>query len=230
MATRSSDPAGAQAEAPFADLEVVQDDTDLTVAVVGLSAIYRYGLLAALAAAAIRGVVPVTEHDWSLLLGGVEPFVVVVPQERAAEVGQVLAGAPVPVPVVQVLADLSVPRCAQALGDGATGLLLADADLADVVGVVRAAAAGETLLPRAVARELCGTAGAQAPELRSHELSWLRRLADAWTVASLARQTHCSEREMYRLLNGVYSRLGATNRTEALLLAQRYGLLDDRSS
>jgi hypothetical protein len=32
---------------------------------------------------------------------------------------------------------------------------------------------------------------------------------------------------MYRLLGGLYARLGAGNRTEALLLAERWGLLQE---
>ncbi len=209
------------------DLEVVHDASVLTVVVVGLPTIYRLGLLATLAAGGIRGLAPSSSGEWSALLDGAEPLIVVVAQEHAAGLQDVLAAASSTVPVVQVLADLSAERCGQALGDGATGVLLVDADLGDVVTVVRAAAASETLLPRQVAASLCGTTGAPPPELRPQEVQWLRRLADAWTVGSLARKAGCSEREMYRLLNGVYSRLGATNRTEALLRAQRHGLLDD---
>jgi DNA-binding CsgD family transcriptional regulator len=58
----------------------------------------------------------------------------------------------------------------------------------------------------------------------------LRHLADSGTVASLARTVGYSEREMYRLLGGVYARLGASNRTEALLLAERWGLLEGEAS
>ena len=230
MTTLSRDRAGADREGRAgADLEVVVDASELTVAVVGLPTIYRFGLLAALAAAGIRGAAPASGAEWAALLDGPESLVVVVAQEQAGELEPVLAPVRQSVPVVQVLADLSAERCAQALGDGATGVLLVDADLADVVTVVRSAAARETLLPRQVAASLCGSTSAPVPELRPQELRWLRRLADASTVASLARQSGCSEREMYRLLNGLYNRLGATNRTEALLRAQRSGLLDDRS-
>jgi DNA-binding NarL/FixJ family response regulator len=228
MTTLSRDLAGPDADpGAAADLAVVHDDADLTVAVVGLPTIYRFGLLAALASAGIRGTVPASSSDWSVLLDGAEPLVVVVSQEAAAGLEQVLAAARSAVPVVQVLADLSAERCAQALGDGASGVMLVEADLGDVVTVVRAAAAHEALLPRQVALSLCGASGTPLPELRPQELQWLRRLADASTVAGLARQSGYSEREMYRLLNGVYARLGATNRTEALLRAQRHGLLDD---
>lgn len=230
MTTLSRDRAGPEPDPGAArDLAVVRDDADLTVAVVDLPTIYRYGLLAALAAAGIRGTTPTSPSEWAGLLDGVEPLVVVVSEKGAAQLEQVLADADPAVPVVQVLTDLSAERCAHALGEGATGVLRVEADLGDVVAVVRAAAAQETLLPRKVAVSLCGATGAPVPELRAQELQWLRRLADAATVASLARQSGYSEREMYRLLNGVYARLGATNRTDALLRAQRHGLLDDVS-
>jgi DNA-binding CsgD family transcriptional regulator len=65
------------------------------------------------------------------------------------------------------------------------------------------------------------------PQLLPVERDWLRYLADLGTVAGLARSLGCSEREMYRKLGGVYARLGASNRSEALELARRRGLLGD---
>ncbi|HEX8630188.1 MAG TPA: hypothetical protein VF755_18680, partial [Catenuloplanes sp.] len=57
------------------------------------------------------------------------------------------------------------------------------------------------------------------------EVSWLRALVDGVTVASLARAVGYSQREMYRVLASLYARLGADNRTGALLHADRWGLL-----
>ncbi len=52
-------------------------------------------------------------------------------------------------------------------------------------------------------------------------------LAHGATIASISRRFNHSEREMYRLLSRTYQRLGARNRTDALLLAQRFDLLDE---
>ena len=52
-------------------------------------------------------------------------------------------------------------------------------------------------------------------------------LADGATVAGLGRRCAHSEREMSRLLTGTYRRLGARDRTDAMLLADRFGLLDE---
>ena len=61
--------------------------------------------------------------------------------------------------------------------------------------------------------------------LSARDVAWLRALADGVTVASLARASGYSQREMYRLLSALYARLGVDSRTEALLRADRAGLL-----
>ena len=48
----------------------------------------------------------------------------------------------------------------------------------------------------------------------------------ALPATSLARTAGYSQREMYRVLAALYSRLGASTRTEALLRADRWGLLN----
>jgi DNA-binding NarL/FixJ family response regulator len=101
-----------------------------------------------------------------------------------------------------------------------------DDELSRIVGVVRAAADGHTLMPRDIARTLCRPRNGPPPQLSPREREWLLRLADSWTVGGLARRAGYSEREMYRLLADVYARLGASNRTEALLFADRWGLLE----
>jgi DNA-binding NarL/FixJ family response regulator len=116
---------------------------------------------------------------------------------------------------------------AEALQHGATGVVAMDADFAQVVAVVEAAASGLTLLPRPVAKALCRSQAGPVPEVLPRERGWLRHLADSGTVGSLAGQSGYSEREMYRLLGALYSRLGASNRTEALILAERWGLLQE---
>jgi DNA-binding NarL/FixJ family response regulator len=131
------------------------------------------------------------------------------------------------VPLVHVVDDATSEASAEALRLGATGVIALDAELSQVIGVVRAAADGQTLLPRQVARSLCRSQVGPVPQLLTKERDWLRHLADCGTVAGLARTVGYSEREMYRLLGGVYARLGASNRTEALLLAERWGLLED---
>jgi DNA-binding NarL/FixJ family response regulator len=54
----------------------------------------------------------------------------------------------------------------------------------------------------------------------SREIGWLRDLANGVSVGRIAEGAGYSERMMFRLLRDLYARLGARNRTEALMLAR----------
>jgi DNA-binding CsgD family transcriptional regulator len=195
------------------------------VALVGLSPVYAHGLRIGFTGAGLQcstlsrvaDLAPLLDADWLV--------VVLTPEDAAA-----LAGMPPGrgrLEVVHVLTEGTVQAYANALRAGATSAFEDSAELDHVVRVVRSAALGRTLLPVRVARALGSRRTGGAPKLERHERQYLRRLADGGTVAGLARSAGWSEREMYRLLSGVYARLGASNRTEALLVAERWGLLDE---
>jgi DNA-binding NarL/FixJ family response regulator len=132
---------------------------------------------------------------------------------------------------VALLAEAEPRRYARALGR-CTGAVPLDAELDDVVAAVWAAARGCALLPANVAGQLAAQmeAGEAVPELSRDQLGWLRALAGSATVSGLAKSSGYSEREMYRLLSALYARLGVTTRTEALLRADRWGLLRERTA
>lgn len=109
-----------------------------------------------------------------------------------------------------------------------TAVLPASSSEEDISVAVTGAWRDLSCLPTPAARALsaAGTIGlGLSPALEAREVAWLRALADGSTVAGLARGAGYSTREMYRLLGGLYSRLGAASRTEALLRADRLGLL-----
>jgi DNA-binding NarL/FixJ family response regulator len=135
---------------------------------------------------------------------------------------EVVAAAPETACVVLV-DDPTPVRYRQLLASGATALPASSAD-GDVVLAVGAASRDLACLPATAVRALAGAEGA-APVLTDREASWLRALVDGATVAGLARSVGYSAREMYRILGTLYARLGADNRTEALLRADRWGLL-----
>jgi DNA-binding NarL/FixJ family response regulator len=100
-----------------------------------------------------------------------------------------------------------------------------DAALDRIVEVVGAALDRRTVLPTDVARSLAR--GGQDDEgIEEEQAGWLRALARGATVEDLAESVGYSERAMYRQLRQLYERLGASNRTEALLQALRRGLID----
>jgi len=215
------------------DLRLVEQQPPMRVVLAGLPPIYRHGLAAGFAAAGmvcspLTSMAELSGLLAELLAPGVGAFVVIVAAEEVPALNTVLGDAEArDVPLVHVVDDATPEASAEALRLGATGVIALDAELNQVIGVVRAAAEGQTLLPRQVARSLCRSQAGPVPQLLAKERDWLRHLADCGTVAGLARTVGYSEREMYRLLGGVYPRLGAGNRTEALLLAERWGLLED---
>lgn len=127
------------------------------------------------------------------------------------------------IPCVVLVDEPAPARYRQLLAAGTTALP-ASCAAEDVVLAVWAASRDLACVPVAVAQSLAGAEG-DRPVLSEREVSWLRALVDGATVASLARAVGYSPREMYRVLGNLYARLGAVNRTEALLRADRWGLL-----
>lgn len=210
-----------------ADLQLIHDTPPSSVVLGGLPPVYAHGLQAVLRAHVGACTVVRDTAQLPKLLAGPDPLVVVLPEAAAPAL---LPLAPTPARhAVVVLVDSATPEaCAQALRAGVTGILTADDAPDHVVTVLQCAARGQTVLPREVVQDLCRPATLPAPALTPVEQAWMRRLASGGTVAGLARSCGYSEREMYRRLSGVYLRLGARTRTEALLLAERFGLLDNR--
>ena len=130
---------------------------------------------------------------------------------------------------VVALVEDGFPAFSAALASGATSAVERSAEPARIAAVVEAAVAGDCLLPRGVAAEMARAAAHQSghPDVRARETQWIRRLASGATVAALAEEAGYSEREMFRLLHALYLRMGARNRTEALVMATRWGLLEE---
>lgn len=156
-------------------------------------------------------------------------LVVVLPHHDAVQLTATSLPSTVALHVVHVLPDASATTWSDALAAGATGAFELSAELSQVLLTVQCAAAGYCMLPPAVAQALGRTRRGAAPVLETSERRYLRSLADGGAVADLARQSGYSEREMYRLLSSVYARIGARNRTEALLSAERFGLLEEET-
>jgi DNA-binding NarL/FixJ family response regulator len=116
----------------------------------------------------------------------------------------------------------------RALTAGAMGALPRDTSAEVMCETIATAAAGGSLLPFDVLRALVAslqpnaTIGSARP-VSDQEVGWLRLLAIGTTVARLAERAGYSERMMFRLLADVYRRLGASNRTTAIMRARDAG-------
>lgn len=192
---------------------------------------YRLGLVTALAASgftADEAVDRVEVCAWAAGHPTGSVLVTLREPDDFAVVDEIVRREPAMV-VVGLVPGLDASRYRRALVAGALGAVAWEAAPDVVVRVLRSAIDGFTMVPAPTARAL---AHASAPipdptyQCPPRDAVWLASLARGLTVSQLAREVGYSERETYRLLRGVYSRIGARNRTEALVKASRLGLLD----
>lgn len=162
-------------------------------------------------------------------LAGVDAVLVTI---RSACDWQVLRDVPTVNPGVKLVALLVDPtpdRHAEALRCGAHGAVAWEAAPETILAVVNAALDDRTLLPTSVARAISvsGPALYDKEWVTDDEVGWLKLLAGGATVQQVAERAGYSERALYRMLHGLYGRMRVSNRTEAILQASRWGLLDD---
>lgn len=125
----------------------------------------------------------------------------------------------------------------RALGAGATGYLVKDGSLEELLETVAAAAAGQALLSREVTATLlehvrsAEPAPASAPvpvqaDLTARELSVLRLVAAGLANPEIADALSLSVGSVKSDFAGVLAKLGVENRVQAAVAAVRQGLLD----
>jgi len=111
-----------------------------------------------------------------------------------------------------------------AIEAGATGYLLKDAPVADLLAAVRAAARGESVLAPSVVGRVLGHLRGPGP-LTRRELEVLRLVADGATNRAAARRLFISEASVKTHLLNAYAKLGVNDRAAAVGEAYRRGLL-----
>lgn len=132
--------------------------------------------------------------------------------------------------VVALIPSADGDAFAHALGHGAEGAVPWDADPERIAAVALAAVDGLTSVPTEAARALARRGPdfhRDRPLLDPTEVAWIVDLSRGASVVGLADRYGYSERAMFRRLGEVYARLGAANRAEALVAAERLGLLQE---
>jgi NarL family two-component system response regulator YdfI len=136
-----------------------------------------------------------------------------------------------PHPLVVALPSGDVPLLGvQAMRAGARSVLTRAATMPALQRAVSATLNGEAVMPAEVADLLVTQQGLRPPRHwapSSHQLAWLRKLADGWTVARLASDSGYSERAMYRLLQALYQQMGVRTRLEAVITAHEERWFED---
>jgi DNA-binding NarL/FixJ family response regulator len=119
--------------------------------------------------------------------------------------------------------DADIVRAVEA---GATGYLLKDAALADLVDAIRAASAGETVLGPGVAGRLVSHLRRPASEpLSARETEVLAQVARGRTNAEIGRALHISEATVKTHLMRAFGKLSVSDRTAAVTTAIELGML-----
>jgi DNA-binding NarL/FixJ family response regulator len=130
----------------------------------------------------------------------------------------------------------------EALRAGASGFLLKDVPLAELVGGVRTVAAGEALLAPAVTRQLIGRyafrvrpaepdASVRANPLSvltSRERQVLTLIADGLSNAEIATELVISRETVKTYVSRILTKLDLRDRVQAVVLAYRTGLVSLR--
>lgn len=118
--------------------------------------------------------------------------------------------------------DNDILRAVQA---GATGYLLKDADPESLVGSIRSAARGETVLAPLVASRLFGRMQTPDTALTVRELEILERVARGESNRAIARGSSISEATVKSHLVHIFAKLDVDSRTQAVLVARERRLL-----
>jgi DNA-binding NarL/FixJ family response regulator len=130
--------------------------------------------------------------------------------------------------LITLLEPVSADAVASSLRAGATGAVGLFSSSEEVALAIEAASGAKVVIPTEMARSMMKSSLSNVDPrmLSAVDIECLRRLAAGEKVASLAVRFNYSEREMYRRLKRLYNRMAVAGRTEALLLAARWGLID----
>jgi DNA-binding NarL/FixJ family response regulator len=132
------------------------------------------------------------------------------------------------VPGVRVLVlttyetDTDILRAVEA---GATGYLLKDTPRDQLVAGVRAAARGESALSPSVASRLVQQVRGEAERLTARELEVLAGVARGLSNAAVGRELFITEATVKTHLLRAFAKLGVDDRTRAVTVAMKRGLL-----
>jgi DNA-binding NarL/FixJ family response regulator len=127
--------------------------------------------------------------------------------------------------IVVYTAEADERVVAAALGAGASGVVLKEAPLPDVVRALEAALAGDIYIDPGLAPEALTGMG-RAPELRPRELAILSLLAEGLTHEVIGQRLSIGSETVRSHLRKACKRLDASTRTEAVATALRLGLID----
>jgi len=135
---------------------------------------------------------------------------------------EILAARP-QVKVVIITSFLSADGAAHALEAGAVGLVSKDADNTALVRAIRRAVEGKKTVPPGFLQQM--SADPPVPQLSPRQLEVLQSLTKGLSNTDIAKQLGVSRVRVEELVSQILTKIGAANRTEAVVLAIRKQLL-----
>jgi len=121
-----------------------------------------------------------------------------------------------------------------AVRSGASGYLLKDTPPEDLIEAISGTAAGKTYVDPNIAGKLLSSYSQKAPaqalptnfQLSERETDILELLAKGLSNADIAQQIYLTEGTVRNYTSEIFKKLGVSDRTQAAVLALRYGLVD----
>lgn len=122
----------------------------------------------------------------------------------------------------------------KAIKAGASGYLLKEVEMAEMLSAIRSVARGDAVLDPSVAKRVLADLRGEGKsersplesELAERDVEILRLLARGMGNQGIADQLHLSEKTVRNRLSLVFKQFGLKNRTEAALFAVKYGLVE----
>ncbi|RLP79303.1 DNA-binding response regulator [Mycetocola lacteus] len=112
-----------------------------------------------------------------------------------------------------------------AIEAGAAGYLLKDAPPEDLLSAIRKAVLGQTVLGPAVAGRLVARVSEPQQALSAREIEVLTLASEGLVNREIGKKLHISETTVKSHLAHIFGKLGANNRQQAVLAAQRGGFI-----
>lgn len=121
-----------------------------------------------------------------------------------------------------------------AIRSGAAGYLLKDTPRAELLAAIRGTVAGQAYVHPTVAPKLLAHIANHAPPVKKlttqmfseREQEVLQLLAQGLSNAEIAQQLFLSEGTVRNYTSAIFTKLGVADRTQAAVMALRYGLVD----